>query len=101
VRIRSLKETERSAYEAERFGTDGDLQADRQLDAKVRLIALCVCDGDGEPLLSPADVVALGERDGAFTGLMFDECFEHCGFSKRDREAILGNLSATPTADSP
>lgn len=100
VRIRSLKESERSAYEAERF-TDGEIDAERTLDSKSRLIVLCVCDAEGEPFLTAADVAALNEKDGAFTGLMFDECWKHCGFTRKDIETIVGNLSETPTADSP
>ncbi|WP_437193566.1 hypothetical protein [Planctomicrobium sp. SH527] len=100
VRIRSLKESERSAYEAERF-TEGEIDSARTLDSKSRLIALCVCDAEGEPFLTATDVVTLNEKDGAFTGLMFDECWKHCGFTRKDIETIVGNLSETPTDDSP
>ena len=100
VRIRSLKESERSAYEAARF-TDGEVDEARTLDSKARLIALCVCDEDGETVLTSEDVVALGDKDSAFTGLLFDECWQHCGFSRKDIETIVGNLKTIPDADSP
>jgi len=98
VRIRSLKELERSQFERDYQGTDNP---DRQLEGKRALIAACVCNEDGEPLLTAADIAELAEHDGAFTGFLFDKCWKLCGFSRLDIESIVGNLQMTPAADSP
>ncbi len=101
VRIRSLKELERSRYETDTLGDDGGTERDRLETAKRRLIVMCVVDGDAEPLLTADDLDALGDKDGAITAYLFDACRRHCGFEKGDIERLVGNSGPTPGDGSP
>lgn len=100
VKIRSLTERERARFEADNLAVmdTEDTETEGLQLAKRRLIVLCVCDGDGNPILTPADVEALGDMDGAITGFLFDECkrFVGLGADGKVLADILGNSKATP-----
>lgn len=95
VRIRSLKESERSKYEADLLDDDGDLDCDELRTAKRRLIVLTVVDGNGETLLSDRDVDALGEKDGAIFNALYKECAAFSGITESDLAALVGNSNGT------
>lgn len=99
VRIRSLTELERCRYETGHLDAEGNIDDAKTLAGKRRLIVMCVCDGDGNPILTDADVEALAGKHGAFTGLVYDRCWKHCGFSREDLVSVVGNLKPVP-ADS-
>jgi hypothetical protein len=89
-RYRSLSEREFASYEMDSLKeTDEGLRTDetRLEDARQRLIVLCLCDGEGNRLLTDADVDAIGELDAGDTGALYDVLREHCGIAKRVREA--------------
>jgi len=100
VRIRSLKESERSEFEAEAFDDGGEFDHDALTTAKRRLVILCVVDANGEPLLNFDDLDALGEKDGAIFNALYKECAKHTGINESDLAALVGNSKATPAADS-
>lgn len=100
VKIRSLKEGERARYETDTLDDDGETDREGLETAKRRLIIACVVDANGEPLLTPDDLDALADKDGAITGYLFDECRQHCGFARGDIERLVGNSSGTPDAGS-
>ncbi len=91
-RYRSLSEREFAAFEMDSLKeTDDGLRTDEQRleDARQRLIVLCLCDDNGERLLTDADTDAIGEKDARDTGALYDALREHCGIAKRVREAQL------------
>lgn len=96
VRLRSLTERERSAYEVETQKDNKGLQA-----AKRRLIVETVVDAEGNPLLNEQDLTALEEIDGKITGDIFNCSVEHCGFKKGEIEALVGNSGEAPAGSSP
>ena len=100
-RIRSLTELEKSRYEmAPR--SRGDLDRAQVLNAKRRLVALCLVDGEGNRILSDADVEQLRSIDGLVISRLFDACWDHCGFSKDDTvEDLVKNSAAIRADDSP
>jgi hypothetical protein len=65
LRIRSLFEGEKEAYEALLVTSKGDVTRDTMLNARRRLIALCLCDDKGERILSDADLDSMKALDGA------------------------------------
>jgi hypothetical protein len=99
LKIRSLNEGEKEAYETGLLTSKGDVTRDTMLNARRRLSALCVCDGNGDRLLSDADVDSLKQLDGADLARLQDECQTFCGFSKGDIEGMVKN-SETARADS-
>lgn len=100
VRIRSLTERERAQFETDIVQDDQDLDRDRLLDAKRRLVVLTVCDADGNPVLSVDDVAALGEVDAAITGQVYDAARKLCGFESGDIERLAKNSLSVPADDS-
>jgi len=100
VRIRSLSEKEKSAYETELMTGKGTFRRSRLDDAKRRLMVLCLVDEDGQPLLQRGDTAALENLDGAVTSHIYDEIREHCGFDAEDIEEAVKNSNAVRVDDS-
>lgn len=101
VRIRSLTERERSKYESETLNKKGELNQAKLADAKRRLIAICVCDSEGNTILTADDVRSLEEVDSAVTQTLYDAIRQHCGFDQRDVEELVKNSEGAPAAASP
>jgi hypothetical protein len=55
------------------------------------LIVLCLCDGNGERLLSDADTNSLKELDSTDTAYLQDEIQQHIGFKEGDIEGLVKN----------
>lgn len=87
VRIRSLKESEQSAFEAKHMTRAGKLNLEQIQNARRRYIALCVVDDQGNPYLSPEDL----DGDTRLTNWLYDLCCNHNGVREQDREALVGN----------
>ena len=89
VRIRSLTERERSNFEADIQGSKGEYRRSKMIQARRRLIALTVVDGEGNLLLNQAnDVKALEEQDGSVTDAIFEQSMVHCGIKENDIEVL-------------
>lgn len=93
-KIRSLFEGEKEAYEASLMTPKGDLSKDNLLKARRRLIALCLCDGSGERLLSDADIDSLKDLDSADMAYLQEQIQDHIGFSEGDIEGLVKNSEA-------
>lgn len=92
VRIRSLTERERSAWESSMLTKDGKLVSPAQLaNTKRRLVALSLCNEAGERIVSDDQVEVLGDLDAAAFARIFDAASELCGLEKRDIEALEKN----------
>lgn len=94
VRIRSLFEGEKEAYEAGLLNAKGDVTKDTVLNARRRLIAMCLVDADGERLLSDADVEAMKQLDPADMAALQEQCQILCGFKNSDIESLTKNSEA-------
>ena len=99
VRIQSLFEHEKEAYEATLLNSEGEMSLKGLRGARRRLICLCLVDADGERLLSDADVNTLKHLDGADIAALQDACQEWVGFKSGDIESLVKNSEAV-TADS-
>jgi hypothetical protein len=91
LRIRSLFEGEKEAYEAGLVTAKGDVTRDTMLNARRRLIALCLCDENGERILSDADLDSMKALDAADMAYLQEECQTFCGFKKGDIEGLVKN----------
>lgn len=79
-RIRSLVEREKTRHEYLSFPkADKKRTEEERLANKVELIALCLCDEDGNPTVTkPEQKAALYDVDSAVTGWLYGECRDHC-----------------------
>jgi hypothetical protein len=98
-KIRSLTEGEKEAYEASLLTAKGDVTKTSLTGARRRLVVLCLCGGDGMPILSEADVESMKQLDGADLAYLQDEIQRHIGFKDGDIEGMVKN-SETVHADS-
>ena len=100
--IRSLNELEHSRYESAvwRKTKRGAWEMDAELleAQRRRLVALCVCDPQGIPLLTEDDVEALGQADGALIKALAIACRKHCGLDEVE-PAEGGEKNSPATAD--
>lgn len=99
VKIRSLFEHEKEAYEASLRDKNGDVTNESAKASRRRLIALCLCDAKGNRVLSDADVDAMRDKDGTDLAYLQEECQVFCGFKKGEIDAIEKNSEPVP-ADS-
>lgn len=88
VRIRSLFETEQSAFESRQVTSRGKLNTNELERGRRRYIALCVVNADGNPYLAEK---SLEQWDSALVNWLYDRCCEHNGVREQDREALVGN----------
>ena len=100
VRVRSLFENEQTEYELDRLDGRGAVKANQLKTAKREYIALCVVDGDGNPVLTPAHVEQLENGDTAFVTWVYKFCLEHNGQSESDVEDLVKNSGSVHADDS-
>ena len=102
VRIQSLSEKEKSAYETRLIAKSGrGILRDRLQDATRRLIALCLVDENNDRIFLDSDVNQIGEMDSFVSSRIYDAAQEHCGFNKGDIEDTVGNSEKITVEDSP
>ena len=94
VRIRSVTEKELSAHQRSAYAfKDGTPVAQRANyeSATRRLIALCLCDENGNRILSNEDAAELSEWDSADTSFLYNECSNWTRTKPEDIEATVKN----------
>lgn len=100
-RIQSLTERERSEFELAILAGKKSVGQDAMLEARRRLVALALVDGDGKPLLGPSDVGVLAEVDSVVMSELFDAVMVHCGFKKADVDDLVKNSEGIHVVGSP
>lgn len=100
VRIRSLTERDRQSMDRAALSDSGELDEDRVIMARARLVVAVVVGDDGEPFLTEKDVAALEETDAAITTTIEREAMEHCGL-RRGVKHFLSDSGETGDAGSP
>lgn len=104
VRLRGLTGAERDQYEAEflRIDTSGrKVKYDMELgNARARLVALSVVDGQGQRLFDERDVEALGRKSGAALDRVYAAAKRLSGLSEEDMEELQKNSRRGPDGDS-
>ncbi len=88
-------------YEFERIlelNKGSDARANQE-DARVRLIAMCLVDEDGNRLYSdsPADLAALRKKSGKVLQQLYGACMDINGYTKHDLEAMTAPNPFAPT----
>lgn len=91
ARIRSLNELEKAEHETAVWDKNGDVDLRKMTTARRRLVAMCLVDEDGNPLLSLADVDAMGLIDPADVAAIYTAARALCGFGEGGLEAAEKN----------
>ena len=99
VRLRSIKGTQRDAYEQSIIKQNGANREMNLRNARAKLIVLCAVDGEGRQLFSSEDVNRLGQKNAAPLDRLFDECKVLAGMSDKDVERLSEDFGATRDDD--
>jgi len=86
-RLQSLTEAEKARYEKSVMSRKGIIRE----DARRRLLVEVLVDDEDKPMLTVADLDALGELDGAVLSTLFDAAMSHVGFDTQDIDSLVGN----------
>lgn len=102
VTLRNLNELERSAFANASLVKDeqGNVQTDlaRMRAQPRRLLVLCVVDPETrEPVLSEADIPALGKTDGGVVAEIAALCRKHCGLDAAETAVETAEKNSEPT----
>jgi hypothetical protein len=98
ARIRSITASEWADADAANYDfKKGGLSRAGVKESDLRLVSMCVCDIDGNPVFGSGDIQALGSIDAVLLLPLIRDIKEHCGIS-RDVEDTLKNFG--PTTDS-
>jgi hypothetical protein len=65
VKVRGMTGADRSLWMKQTMQQQGDEFVFNPIGSEILLVALCVVDGEGKPLFTPADVEALGAKSSA------------------------------------
>jgi hypothetical protein len=93
VRVRALSGTDRdrylqSLYEVADDGSGNFKVSSVRLDgSSIRLVAMSIVDGEGQPIFSNEDVAALAEKNGAAIGRLNEVATRLSGLQKSTEEA--------------
>jgi hypothetical protein len=105
VRIRSLSGAERDQYEAGLTRQVGNTQKIDARNARAKLVALSVCDENGQPVFDAKDVIGLGNKSSAALQRLFDAAMRLSGFTEDDMKELEEGFGEGPngpsTSDSP
>lgn len=84
VWVRTISASQRDAFE-------GALAKDQYLDVRARLAAYALCDEDGSPLFTEADIKALGMKSSAAISRIADVAMRLNAVTPKDLDAIEKN----------
>lgn len=98
VRVRGLSGAERDAYEASivQLGAGGKRSVNLK-NLRARLVAYSVIDEDGNPLFTPEDVAALGDKSAAALERVFDVARKLSGLADGDVKELAEGFAPAPS----
>ena len=93
VRLKSLTGAQRDKYEAAIVDMKGKDPKIKLEDLKVRLLALCIVDEQGDRIFgdSKEDLQALGSKNAKIINRLFERCQSICGMTTKDVEELEKN----------
>lgn len=97
VRIRSMTELEKQKFDDSLMSKSGGQRRDKLIQGRCLLAQKCLCDGNGDLMLSEADIDQLKSLDAADLTHIYEKCMEHCGFRDGDMEGLVGNSESGQT----
>lgn len=99
VRLKSIRGTQRDAYEASLVEERGNSRKMNLRNARAKLIILCAVDESGRALFTSEDLRQLGNKNAAPLDRLFDAARKLAGMSEEDVKELTENFGATPDDD--
>ena len=95
VYVRGITARDRSRFETQFQLSSGKSSKKRMQEIRERLVVACLCDADGELLLTEADIEAVGKQPAPVIERIVEAAQAVCGMSNRDVEDIAKNSEET------
>lgn len=95
VYVRGMTARDRSRFETQFQLSSGKSSKKRMQEIRERLVVACLCDADGELLLTEADIEAVGKQPAPVIERIVEAAQAVCGMSNRDVEDIAKNSEET------
>lgn len=99
VRIQSLFEHEKEAYEGRMLSAKGGLSLAKVKEARRQLIVEVLVDKAGNRLMQNGHISKLSTMDGKDIAAIYEAAMDHCGFKNDEIENLVKN-SGSVRADS-
>lgn len=100
VRVRSLSGTERNDLEASMAHLVGNKPRLNLRNATAKLVAMSAINADGSQLFDQADIIRLGNRNGAALQRLADACERLSGISEDDLKEMTEGFGDAPNGAS-
>jgi hypothetical protein len=91
VWIKGMTVTERSKFERQFRTRKGDTNERKMNEIRQRMLVACVCNADGQQLLTDADIEAIGKQRADIVERLVNAAQIACGMSTDDMEDIVKN----------
>jgi len=91
VYVRGLTGAERDAFEASVVEQRGKATKVNMVNMRAKLLVLTICDKDGMPLFTHADIDELGKKSAVALQRLFDIASSLSGLSEKDAEDLVKN----------
>jgi hypothetical protein len=76
--LRSITDSERSQWESELFDAKGKVDPKMYRSQRIRLLALCLCDEQIQPLFEYKEWPSLKNMDGGLSAILYDNANQKC-----------------------
>ena len=84
--LRSLPETERAKWDSSALDEKGEVDRDRMLSRRARLLAMILVDKTGKRLFADDDWEKISVVDGAITSKLFTAAVKHLGLNDQSED---------------
>ena len=91
VWIKGMTVTERSKFERQFRTRKGDTNERKMNEIRQRMLIACVCNADGQQLLTESDIDAIGKQRADIVERLVNAAQIACGMSSDDMEDIAKN----------
>ncbi len=100
VYVQGMTVTQRNKFERQ-FRTRSGQTSDRKMqEIRQRMLIACVCDQDGTPLFTEADIDAIGNQRADIIERLVEAAQKICGMSSDDVDDLAAKNSETIAANS-
>lgn len=95
VWVKGMSAADRSRFEKEFQTASGKSSKRRMAEVRERLVVACVCDENGNNILTTADVEDIGKQSIQVIERIVNVAQRLCGMSNEDVEQMAGNSEET------
>jgi hypothetical protein len=99
VRVRGMSGAQRDDYEASIIEQRGNDRKVNLRNARAKLVARCVVDGEGKAIFTTDDISSLGRKSAVALERVFDAARRLSGMTEGDVERLAENFEDDPSGD--